>query len=56
MQTPFIPQVVEDEAMDLTTLCPVCGGDGFLVNDDEAEIQCDACDGTGHVQMGEQEP
>jgi DnaJ-class molecular chaperone len=54
MQTPFIPLVVEDEAMALTvTECPICGGDGFLVNDDEAEIQCESCDGTGYVQPEE---
>lgn len=57
MQTPFIPLVVEDEAMELaTTACPVCGGDGFLISDDDAEIQCEACDGIGYEQLEEPSP
>jgi DnaJ-class molecular chaperone len=34
--------------------CPVCGGDGFLIGDDDAEVQCDACDGSGQVQSDDQ--
>jgi hypothetical protein len=56
MQPPYIPLVVEDAAMELTaTACPVCGGDGFLVSDDDAEIQCEACSGTGQIQAEEPE-
>jgi DnaJ-class molecular chaperone len=54
MHTPYIPPVVEDAATELTaTACPVCGGDGFLVNDDDTESQCEACAGTGQVQPEE---
>lgn len=31
----------------LADACPVCGGDGFLIADDDAELQCEACEGTG---------
>ncbi len=34
--------------------CPICGGDGFLIGDDDAEVQCDACDGSGQVQPADQ--
>jgi hypothetical protein len=33
-----------------TRECPICGGDGFLVGDDEAEVLCDTRDGSGQVQ------
>jgi DnaJ-class molecular chaperone len=29
--------------------CPICGGDGFLIGDDDAEVQCDTCDGSGQA-------
>lgn len=41
-------QVAIDEAT--ANPCPVCGGDGFLVCDDDAELQCEVCDGSGQVQ------
>jgi DnaJ-class molecular chaperone len=47
------PSAMDDAALATAKdVCPVCGGDGFLISDDDAEQQCDACDGTGQKQPG----
>jgi DnaJ-class molecular chaperone len=47
------PSAIDDAAgATAGDVCPVCGGDGFFIGDDDAEIQCETCDGTGQMQPG----
>jgi hypothetical protein len=58
LQRPVAPQFVPGEQVshpvtrprkDGLRDCPICGGDGYLVGDDDAEVCCDTCEGTGQV-------
>lgn len=49
-----MPARATDERQPSSRDCPICGGDGFLIGDDDAEVQCDTCDGSGHIPRDSQ--